>query len=294
MQAIDSRMAQIMVELQKKSACLNNSEPTVQHQEQLKEYLCASCKDEGGYMVIKKAGEKTVTRDYDGIFREITLKFDTDEWQECDCAKIRRINRLIKSSAITEEFQKMGFGNFDVTNVDPQVESMKKIALAYYQHFDNVRNERINSALFIGQPGCGKTHLLTAISNNLMFKKQIPVLYFPFRDGMNNISANDFEKKDEIMQQMKQVEVLFIDDLFKPIGGKPSVKGWMAEIMFEVVNHRYLNKLPLLVSTELTFESLVMIDEALASRIFEMASDFTVTVTHNMANNYRLRKLRGA
>ena len=244
-------------------------------------------------MITKKAGKKTIVRDYDGVFREMTLKYDTNEWQECECAKIRKINRLIKSSAITEEFQKMGFGNFDVSKVDPQVQVMKDIALAYYQNFNKLRTERINSALFIGQPGCGKTHLLTAISNNLMFKKQIPVLYFPFRDGMNHIAANDFEKKDEIMQQMKQVEVLFIDDLFKPIGGKPNVKGWQVEIMFEVVNHRYLNKLPLLVSTELTFESLVNIDEALASRIFEMASDFTVTIAHNMANNYRLRKLRG-
>ncbi|MER2009023.1 MAG: DnaA/Hda family protein, partial [Psychrobacillus sp.] len=258
-----------------------------------KEYLCNICKDAGGSMVMKKAGEKTFYKDIDGTIKETTLRFDTEEWKECECAKIRKINRLIKSSEITEEFQKMGFTNFDTTGVVPEIARMKETALMYYNHFDQIKSSRINSCLFNGQPGCGKTHLLTAISNNLMHKKQVPVLYFPFRDGVNNISANGFEKKDDIIQQMKQVDVLFIDDLFKPIGGKQTAKDWMVEIIFEVVNHRYLNKLPILVSTELTFEQLVMIDEALASRIFEMSSDFTSVVPHNMMNNYRLRKLQG-
>lgn len=126
-----------------------------------------------------------------------------------------------------------------------------------------------------------------------MQKKQIPVLYFPYKDGMNNISANNYACKDEIIQQIKQVEMLFIDDLFKPIGGKVKVYDWQAEIIFEIINHRYLNKLPLLISTELNFMSMAEVDEALASRIFEMASDFTVTVPKNMMNNYRLRKLQG-
>lgn len=241
----------------------------------------------------KKAGEPCVVRSYDGTFRESTYKRDTEVYQECTCAKMRKINRLIKSSAITEEFQKMGFGNFDESTVDTHIAEMKQRAMQYYTHFDAIRTERINSALFSGQPGCGKTHLLTAISNNLMHKKQVPVLYFPYRDGMNNISANGFAEKDHIMQQMKEVDVLFIDDLFKPIGGKPTMKDWMVEIIFEVVNHRYLNKKPMLISTELTFNQLVDIDEALASRIFEMASDFTVIVPHNVLNNYRFKKLQG-
>lgn len=53
-----------------------------------------------------------------------------------------------------------------------------------------------------------------------MHAKQVPVLYFPYKDGMNNIAANNFERKDEIMNHMKEIDVLFIDDLFKPIGGK--------------------------------------------------------------------------
>ena len=259
----------------------------------MKTYNCERCKDEGGRIVTKQPGETTRIREFDGTFKEIVLKHPQDEWQECDCNKLRKLNRMIKSSAITEEFQKMGFGNFDENAVHTQIAHMKRMAMTYYKAFDQIRTTRINSCLFIGQPGCGKTHLLTAVSNNLMQKKLVGVLYFPYRDGMSDISANNYERKNIIMDHMKQVDVLFIDDLFKPIGNKPNVKDWMVEVLYEVVNHRYLNNKPLLVSTELALHDLVNIDEALASRIFEMASDFTVTVDRNLQNNYRFRKLQG-
>lgn len=298
MQQIDQTLVDLVERLKQNALSSKTSEISVQDN---KEYLCNTCKDEGGYTVIKKAGETRLVRDFEGTFREVTLKRDTEVYQECTCAKMRKINRLIKSSSITEEFQKMGFSNFDETKVDPHIAEMKERALQYYTDFDSNRTERVNSALFSGQSGCGKTHLLTAVSNNLMFKKQIPVLYFPFKDGMNDISANNFEQKNHIMQQMKDIDVLFIDDLFKPIGGKleydnngsPKIIKWQADIIFEIFNHRYLNKKPMLISTELSIEEMIAIDEAMTSRIFEMASDYTVLVPKNVLNNYRFRKLRG-
>lgn len=264
------------------------SSETTPHQE----YDCPKCKDEGGYMVWKKAGETTLVR-IEGRFEEIELENDSEEWVECECAKIRKINRLIKSSEITAEFQKMGFSNFTTGGKAQIVQIMKDTCLKYYESFNEIRSARKNSVLLIGQPGSGKTHLLTAISNNLIKKKVVPVMYFPFRDGMNEISANNFEKKTEIMERMKDVEVLFIDDLFKPIGGKIDVKSWQADIIFEVINYRYLNNKPLLVSSELSLDELLYVDEATASRIFEMAEDFTVTIKRDIKINYRLRNVVG-
>lgn len=270
---------------------MSDSERTALNQPN-KEYLCNICKDAGGSLVPKKAGEKTFYKDIDGSIKETTLKYDSEEWKECECAKIRKINRLIKSSEITAEFQKMGFKNFDVDKVTVPVKEMRNTALNYYKCFSDVRGTRVNSCLFIGQSGCGKTHLLTAVSNGLMREQQIPVLYFPFLDGMGNISANDWERKAEIIQKMKDVEVLFIDDLFKPVGKTIKPIKWQAEVVIEVVNHRYLNNMPILISTELSLTDLLDIDEAMASRMFEMASDFTVTIDKDMSNNFRLRKLR--
>lgn len=242
-------------------------------------------------MITKKAGTETIFRDVDGTFKTEILKSDALEWKECECMKLKRLNRLIKSSEITEEFQKMGFKNFDISSVSAQVKSMRDVALNYYKCFADIRNTRINSCLLIGQSGSGKTHLLTAVSNGLMREQQVPVLYFPFLDGMGNISANDWERKTEIVQKMKDVDVLFIDDLFKPVGKEVKIIKWQADVIIEVLNHRYLNNKPMLISTELGLERLIDIDEAMASRMFEMASDFTIKIDKSLSNNYRLRKL---
>lgn len=275
-----------MASLQTKCQSLKSSETIL-----VKEYTCSKCKDKGGHIITKLAGETVKAKDFDGRIIDVILKHDTEQWSDCECLKIRRVNRLIKSSAITEEFQKMGFKNFNVDAASPEVKRMRDVAVQYFKNYQAIKQTRENSVVCIGQPGCGKTHVLTAVSNGLMRELQVPVLYFPFRDGMNNISADKFAQKDHIMAQMKEVDVLFIDDLFKPIGGKIDVKGWQAEIIFEVVNHRYLNKKPMLISTELALDELIYIDEALASRIFEMATDHTVQIPKNMDNNYRLRKL---
>ena len=55
----------------------------------------------------------------------------------------------------------------------------------------------------------------------------------------------------------------------------------------ELINHRYFNKLPVIVSTELSIENLVNIDEALGSRLIEMSKDFLVGI-RNKKLNYRI------
>ncbi|NKZ31115.1 ATP-binding protein [Ureibacillus thermosphaericus] len=268
---------------------LKSQQTLTQNSETSAQYECPKCKDEGGYIVRRKAGE--IILNYKG--EEVELKHDTDQWVECECSKIKKINRLMKSSEITEEFQKMGFSNFITENRPQVVQNMKAVCMKYYESFNQIRSTRKNSVLLIGQPGSGKTHLLMAVSNNLIQKRVVPVMYFPYKDGMNEISENNFERKSEIMHRMKDIDVLFIDDLFKPIGGKVDVKRWQAEIIFEVVNYRYLNNKPLLVSSELSLSDLLYVDEATASRIFEMAEDYTVTVPKDMHNNYRLRNVVG-
>lgn len=255
-------------------------------------YLCAKCKDDGGYFVRKKKGEETLVRGFDGSFSTIVLKYDTDEWQECECAKVKKMNRLIQSSQITDKFRQCGFKNF-ITQDKPQViADMRQLAVDYYRAFEAIRNTEQNSLLFSGQPGSGKTHLLMAIANTLMQKKLVPVAYFPYQDGMQEISANNFEKKNDIINKMCEVDMLFIDDLFKPIGGKVNVHPWQGSIIAEVTNYRYLHAKPMLISTEVSpLELLELFDEAAASRMIEMASDFTLTIEKNIMLNHRLRKV---
>jgi len=56
-----------------------------------------------------------------------------------------------------------------------------------------------------------------------------------------------------------------------------------------VINYRYLNHLPVMVSSELTVDELCDIDEALGTRIYQMCQDFTVVIKGDRKQlNHRL------
>jgi DNA replication protein DnaC len=219
-------------------------------------YECPTCKDQLGYL----KGE-----------------WPNEVYVRCTCIEWRRAQRLMKSSDITNEFKNLGFGNFQTDKKPQVIQDAYECALEYFQEFQDIRSERANSIALLGQPGAGKTHLLTAVSNNLIKKLQVPVLYFPYVEGFNDLK-DDFDKLEEKLERMKQVDVLFIDDLFKPVKGKPRATEWQIEQTYAVINYRYLNHKSILVSSELTVDELVNVDEALGTRIYQMCQDYTVMI----------------
>jgi len=57
--------------------------------------------------------------------------------------------------------------------------------------------------------------------------------------------------------------------------------------MFEIINHRYFNNLPIIVSTEMKMEELLQVDEALGSRVIEMCKKYRVGINSKKLN-YRI------
>lgn len=197
----------------------------------------------------------------------------------------------MKSSEITEEFRKLGFKSFITDGKPPVIKEAFDCALEYFQEFDAIKETRQNSIALLGQPGAGKTHLLTAIANNLINRLHVPVLYFPYVEGFNDLK-DDFDKLAEKLERMKKIDVLFVDDLFKPAKGKPRATDWQVEQMYAVINHRYLNHMPIMISSELTVDELCNIDEALGTRIYQMCQDYTVVIKGDRKElNHRLEGL---
>lgn len=179
----------------------------------------------------------------------------------------------------------MSFENFETVGKESIIIEAYNTAVSYYKKFDEIKNTRSNSIALLGQPGSGKTHLLMAIANRLITKKVVSVHYFPFVEGFNDLK-DDFDLLEEKIDRMKKVDVLFIDDLFK---GREMPTPFQIEQMFAVINYRYLNHKPILVSSEKMMEELLDIDEALGSRIKQMTKDFLVEIEgdRNLLN-YRL------
>lgn len=225
-------------------------------------YKCNLCKDTGMIVVNSDDSQPII--------------------KPCKCQEAEKTKRQWKNAGLNPETAKQTFNNFEVWNKSSKV--AKETAITFYKQFEEIKSSRRNSIIFCGQVGSGKTHLSIALALNLM-RKGIRVVYLPYRDVITAVKQNmldeEFYKKQ--IGKFQTAEVLLVDDLFK---GK--INDTDINIMFEIINYRYLNYLPMIVSTEFTTDRMLNFDEAVASRIYEMCKDYIVQI-EGQENNYRLR-----
>ena len=134
-----------------------------------------------------------------------------------------------------------------------------------------------------GRPGSGKTHICTAICLELINRGE-RASYMLWRDDsvkLKSAVAGDPEYYDKRIKQLKNVPVLYIDDLFK--GG---ANGADIKLAFELLNYRYnQTQTRTIISTELDFKALRKIDDALASRIYKRSAGYC---RRSPDRNYRI------
>jgi DNA replication protein DnaC len=81
------------------------------------------------------------------------------------------------------------------------------------------------------------------------------------------------EKYQQTINKAKHAPVLLWDDLFK---GRDNPTNWVIEVAMEIIDYRYLNRMPMIVSSERNIKQLVAIDEALGSRVYQMTKDHLI------------------
>lgn len=202
----------------------------------------------------------------------------------CDCeCTIRRINhnRLV-NAGIEEAFTTCNFENYNDMN-NQQLFNAKQSSMEYVKNFQDTIRTRNNSILFSGQVGSGKTHLGIAICSELM-KLNMDIVYMPYRNAVTKIKqcVNKDDAYGPELRKYTEAGVLYIDDLLK---GK--ITDADVNVLYEIVNYRYLNNKPMIISTEKTLNELLAFDEAIGSRIIEMSRGHVITFKGKNLN-YRL------
>ena len=197
----------------------------------------------------------------------------------CKCYKQALILKLWERAGLTSDLKTKTFDSYKPYNEDTR--RAKLSAGRYIKGFE----EEKPSIAFIGQPGSGKTHLGIAIALNFL-ERGISTVYMPYREDITRLKQNitDEAAYQPEMARYKNCQVLFIDDLFKGKVTDSDVK-----IMFEIINHRYINKKPVIISSELTIDKMLDVDEATGSRIYEMTRAYLVEI-RGAENNYRMRR----
>ena len=90
------------------------------------------------------------------------------------------------------------------------------------------------------------------------------------------------EEVNEPLERLKRIPVLYIDDFFKGSANEADVR-----LAFEIINARYNDShLRTIFSSEINFEGLEEIDEAVCGRIYERSKGYRLAAPKE---NYRLR-----
>lgn len=202
----------------------------------------------------------------------------------CKCMKKKKNIQMWKNTGISIENIDKSFNNFYEWSEESK--ELKRKAISYYVKFDEIKNARRNSLLLSGRSGCGKTHISLALAYNFIKNKDIRIVYMPYRDIITELKQNNMDPivYKGILMKYQKAELLLIDDLYK---GRITLAD--INIMFELINYRYLNNLPMIISTEFKLEDILDFDEAIGSRIYEMSKNFIVEI-HGEEVNYRLRR----
>lgn len=240
-----------------------------------------SLKDRAEYMMQNKKIEQT---EYDcSICEDKGYLFDNEgavSWCECKLKKDAQ-ERLIKSG-ISDRVKTNTFKNYKQDN--DQRKDAVNTCLKYLSDF----KEKYPSLILMGEVGAGKTHLAIATANKLLSKYVVKyVLYEDIR--ALKFSLNDREHYNSVISNLREVQVLFIDDLFKGLEKDIDASRAKAEldVVYEIINHRYNNKKPVLITTELNINRMMQIDKAIASRILEMCKGYRINFD-GIELNYRV------
>ncbi len=176
----------------------------------------------------------------------------------------RRINKLIKDSGIRGRFLNRTFDRFEI---DEKNQKAYNIAKRYADTFPSMLPkmddkghiqppEKERNGLFItGSYGTGKTHLATAIANQLI-ATGTPVICMTMIDLLARIKQT-FDKSDgateaEVMKIYEEVPLLIIDDI-----GSEQPSEWGSTKIFAIVNARYEAYMPIIITTNYAGDELV-------------------------------------
>ncbi len=206
----------------------------------------------------------------------------------CKCQELRKAKERLERSGLAREFKTKTFDNYDTCG-NAQLTDAKNTAMRFTEELKNKDAENLPSMMLCGQVGAGKTHLGTA-SSVCLIDHGTAVIYMGYRDEMTALKSKILDEsayRKEI-DRYKMAPVLFIDDFLK---GKITESD--VNIVYEIVNYRYNNNLPVIISTEKTLDDLINFDEAIASRLIEMCRGYII-VFSGKELNYRLYRGRVA
>lgn len=195
----------------------------------------------------------------------------------CTCSAEKaeeKRTRLIRVSNLS------GLERFAFENIIPDGRSQDPANQMLFKKAVEVAREYAKNPegwlVFLGPSGCGKTHLAAAIANERLkqgantFFVTVSNLLDHLRSAFNPGSPVSY---DILFEQVQKVPLLILDDL--GISASGGYTTWAREKLFQILDYRFINKLPLVVTSTLNLED---IEDKIRTRLSDPASSIVMTL----------------
>lgn len=165
--------------------------------------------------------------------------------------KRQKIEAILGRSGIKKRYLSRSFENFIVNDVNRKA---YEIAKSYVDNWQE-NKDKGEGLYFEGTCGTGKTHLAVAIAMKLI-NQGVPVICKTSIDLLASIKQS-YERdstvnEEDIIEAYNTVDLLVIDDL-----GKERATEWSVPILYRIINDRYENMLPTVITTNYNTDDLI-------------------------------------
>lgn len=184
-------------------------------------------------------------------------------------------------------FERSGLGKrfrqctFDTFKPYSEIKEVFEDVCDYCENFSKYQ-EAGSGLILKGNAGCGKTHLVSALAHQLIFMNHtvrfvmVPMLLENIRQSYNR---RPLDGESNLIQELSKIELLVLDDL-----GSERPSEWVREQLFILVNARYENMRPTVVTTNCQGKELSdRLGSRTISRLIETSKVINIT-----AGDYRL------
>jgi DNA replication protein DnaC len=215
---------------------------------------------------------------------------DFGRLQICSCRNgqiSKLIHQRLFSISNLENLQHLTFENFQPrgrVGLGPwQADSLERA----YNQAQQFSQKADGWLLLQGGFGCGKTHLAAAIAN-FTVSLGVPTLFITVPDLLDALRFtydNPESTFEQRFEEIRTAPLLIMDDF-----GTQNATAWAQEKLFQILNYRYINRLPLVVTTNLLLDQIEgrirsrLEDPELVTRVFIQAPDYrrpTDDTTHS-------------
>lgn len=156
--------------------------------------------------------------------------------------------RLLRGSGMGQKMQDMTFNGLTIN-------SENKAIVALCERYANAGYKKTypNGIMLTGSFGVGKTHLAAAIANRRMERGE-PVVCQTQSEILQSIRSTYGGNGDEesAVRRYQLVSLLIIDDM-----GKEQATEWAAGVMFRIIDWRYSNMRPVVITTNYDAKGLI-------------------------------------